>query len=231
MGGDFQFVDIIFFAMIAAFLVIRLRGVLGRRDGFDNHDGDKQNLFNHSKSSKDDDDTDTENVIKLPDQETQANSEAEVVEDPLAKGLAEIGNRDPDFSAKELISGACMAFEMILGAYASGDREALEPLLSDEVYGNFVKSINDRKESEETLEYTMIGIKNAEIVEAYMEDSMAYVTVKFVSDQINATRDGNGDVISGNPDMIVKVTDFWTFSRDPNSRNPNWTLVATRSLD
>ncbi len=124
-----------------------------------------------------------------------------------------------------------MAFEMILGAYASGDREALEPLLSDEVYGNFVKSINDRKESEETLEYTMIGIKNAEIVEAYMEDSMAYVTVKFVSDQINATRDGNGDVISGNPDMIVKVTDFWTFSRDPNSRNPNWTLVATRSLD
>ncbi len=86
-------------------------------------------------------------------------------------------------------------------------------------------------EAGETLEDTLVGITSAEIVEAYVDDHTLSITAKFVSEQINATRDENGDVIDGNPNAIIDVTDFWTFARDAKSKNPNWNLVATSSLE
>ncbi|HJP54207.1 MAG TPA: Tim44/TimA family putative adaptor protein, partial [Rhodospirillales bacterium] len=134
---------------------------------------------------------------------------------------------DPD----EFLSGARIAFEVILGAYASGDTGALKPLLNPEVLANFSQAIRDREHSGETLEDTLVGILSTEIVEAYVEGRTVNITIKFVSEQINATRDENGDVIDGNPNAVIDVTDFWTFARDTKSSDPNWALVATSSLE
>jgi predicted lipid-binding transport protein (Tim44 family) len=120
---------------------------------------------------------------------------------------------------------------MILDAYAKGDSQTLKPLLNPEVFANFSQAIRDREQAGETLEDTLVGIKSAEIVEAYLDGRTVNVTVKFVSEQINVTRDESGDVVDGNPNAVIEVTDFWTFARDAKSRDPNWTLVATNSLD
>ncbi|MEQ8195511.1 MAG: Tim44/TimA family putative adaptor protein [Rhodospirillales bacterium] len=234
MGDGFQFFDIILFAMIAAFLVLRLRSVLGRRDG---HDGSgHRDPFSRRQTA----DKKEDNVIPLPDK-TGADIEPDVDVDivdapaadngPLAKGVRDIQRVDPSFTVKEFLSGAKIAFEMILASFAKGDRGALKPLLSPDVFANFEKAIKDREDAEETLDYTLIGIKSADALEVYMEGTAAHLTVKFVSEQVNAIKDKDGKVIDGDPDRIVEVTDFWTFSRDTKSRNPNWTLTATRSLE
>ena len=235
MGEGFQFIDIIFFAMIAAFLVLRLRGVLGRRNG---HQGKIQNPFKNRPSEHQDN-----NIIAMPDQTDPHDDEGAVKEsaldsgdvgesdDPMVRGLMEIQRADPDFDAEEFISGSKIAFELILGAYASGEAGTLKPLLSSEVFADFSQAIRDREQAGETLEDTLVGIKSADIVEAYLEDGTINITTKFISDQINATRDENGDVVDGDPNSVIEVTDFWTFARDTKSRDPNWTLIATSSLD
>ena len=232
MSEGFQFIDIIFFAMIAAFLVLRLRGVLGRRDG---HQGKTHNPFKNRPSEKQDN-----NIIAMPDRTDPYADESPLKEsaldagesdDPMVRGLMEIQRANPDFDSEDFISGSKIAFELILGAYASGDTGTLKPLLSPEVLANFSRAIRDREQAGETLEDTLVGIKSADIVEAYLEGRMVNITIKFFSDQINATRDENGDVVDGNPNAVIEVTDFWTFARDTKSRNPNWTLIATSSLD
>jgi len=232
MDEGFQFIDIIFFAMIAAFLVLRLRGVLGRRDG---HQGKIQNPFKNRPSEQQDN-----NVIAMPDRIDPDADEGALKEsaldagesdDPIVQGLMEIQRANPDFDSEDFISGSKIAFELILDAYSSGDAGTLKPLLSAEVFADFSQAIRDREQAGETLEDTLVGIKSADIVEAYLEDRTVNITTKFISEQINATRDENGDVVDGNPNAVIEVTDFWTFARDAKSRNPNWTLIATSSLD
>ena len=232
MGEGFQFIDIIFFAMIAAFLVLRLRSVLGRRDGNENQ------LRNRFKAHQDDQSDD--NVVELPDQSESSSDDEDPEDSPLDayeddeqlfRGLSKIMETDPRFQPDEFLSGSRMAFELILGAYAEGDTGTLKPLLSPEVYANFSQVIRKREQNGETLEDTLVGIKSADIVEAYVENKTANINVKFVSEQINATRDENGDVVDGDPNAVVKGVDFWTFARHTKSRDPNWTLVATSSLD
>ncbi len=235
MSDGFQFIDIIFFAMIAAFLVLRLRGVLGRRDG---HEGNFRDTFkNRDKKPQDnnvvpfsdqDDPPSEEDTLDIDDPDADPDADAD---DPLSQGLEQIMRTDLAFQPEEFISGAKIAFELIIEAFAAGDSGALKPLLNAEVFANFSQAIRDREQAGETLEDTLIGIKSAEIVEAYVEDEASNVTVKFVSEQINATRDEDGNVIDGNPNAVIDVTDFWTFARDIKSRDPNWILVATSSLD
>ena len=138
---------------------------------------------------------------------------------------------DPSFDPDGFASGARAAFEMILDAFATGDTGVLKSMLSPDVFANFQHAIRSRQEAGETLKYTLVGIRKAEIVEAYMDGRNASVTVKFVSEQINATLNREGAVISGDLNKVVDVTDFWTFQRDTRSRDPNWALVATRSSD
>ncbi len=236
MGESFQFIDIIFFAMIAAFLVLRLRGVLGRRDG---HQGRFRDPFKNRKN-KQQQETPDDNVVPLPDRaeplsKTSTEKESPIDtgedDDPLAQGLNRIRSLDPNFDSEEFLSGARIAFEVILGAYASGDTGALKPLLNPEVFANFSQAIRDREQAGEILEDTLVGITSVEIVEAHVEDRTVNVTAKFVSEQINATRDESGDIVDGNPNAVIDVTDFWTFARDTKSSDPNWTLVATSSLE
>ena len=229
MSDGLPFFDIILFAMIAAFLVLRLRSVLGRRDG---HKGRNRNPFARSLPEEQAD----EKVVHLPDArdadaDAEAAAEGDDAEGDLAAGFREIKAADRGFEPTEILSGARIAFELVLSAYASADTGALKTLLSAEVLGNFTRSIREREAAGETMEHTLVGIKSADIVEAFLDGGTAHVTVKFVTDQANVTRDANGEVVDGDPSAVTEVTDFWTFARDTQSRDPNWTLVATRSLD
>lgn len=237
MGNGFQFIDIILFAMIAAFLIFRLRRVLGRRDG---HEGGYRDPFKPAddETAVEADEQPDDNVVQLPDRSDEEEAAAAAAaepeptgDDPLSQGLARIREADGAFDRDGFIAGARAAFEMILGAYASGDTATLENLLSPEVYGNFAQAIRDREAAGEVLEDTLVGIDEAQIVEAGVENHHAFITVKFVSEQVNVTRDEDGAVVDGDPNAVITVTDFWTFSRDTRSDDPNWTLVATRSLD
>lgn len=234
--GGFQFIDIILFAMIAAFLALRLRSVLGRRDG---HEGGFRDPFKPaSDKPKPANGEADDNVVRLPERGADAEAaEAEKIkaaahgDETLAAGLTQVRVADPSFDPDGFASGARAAFEMILDAFATGDTGVLKSMLSPEVFANFQHAIRSRQEAGETLKYTLVGIRKAEIVEAYMDGRNASVTVKFVSEQINATLNREGAVISGDLNKVVDVTDFWTFQRDTRSRDPNWALVATRSSD
>jgi predicted lipid-binding transport protein (Tim44 family) len=231
MSQGFQFFDIILFAMIAIFLILRLRNALGRRDG---HEGGFTDVFNRKADKKQADDngaTDNNNVVQLPDATADEDTEPAEPATPLEAGIAGIAAASGGFDTEEFASGARIAFELILGSYASGDSKALKPLLSPEVYANFEHSIREREAASQTMEETLVGIRKAEVVEAYLEGTVANVTVKFISDQVHALSNAEGEVVDGDPNRIIDVTDYWTFARDTRSGDPNWALVATRSQD
>ena len=233
MGEGFQFLDIILFALVAGFLILRLRSVLGRRDGHQTRDPDPF-------AARPKPEPDGDKVVPLPDRNGRSAdapapgeqaSPAGTPKTPLEVGLTQIGIADPRFDPQEFTSGARIAFELILAAFAAGDREALKPLLSPEVYGNFDESIRHRQAASQRLETKLVSIKSCEIAEAYMAGRTAHVTVKFVSEQISAVYDAGGIVVEGNSTQITTVTDFWTFARDTRSSDPNWALVATATAD
>ncbi len=233
MGEGFQFLDIILFAVVAGFLILRLRSVLGRRDGHQNRNPDP--FAPRPKPEPGD-----EKVVHLPDRNERPVDAARPVEaptvaagpkGPLEVGLTQIGVADPRFDPQEFASGARIAFELILNAFAAGDRDALRPLLSPEVYANFDESIRQRQAGGQRLETKLVAMKSSDITEAYMAGRTAHVTVKFVTEQISALYDASGTVIEGNPTQVIDVTDFWTFARDTRSSDPNWALVATGTAD
>lgn len=228
--------------VIAVFILLKLRSVLGQRTGHQK----PEDFFGAEKKKKsnweDDVDSDNDNVVKLPKRDGEGNAEVEeknqkVQEiDKLAKprtklnrGLKEILASDPAFSAKEFLSGAGMAYEMIVNAFADGDKRSLQNLLSREVYEGFESVIDGRAKSGETVKSSFVGIDASEIHHAELQDSLANVTVRFESQIISATFDKDGKLIEGDESEIVRVTDIWTFSRDTRSRDPNWKLIATEA--
>jgi predicted lipid-binding transport protein (Tim44 family) len=116
---------------------------------------------------------------------------------------------------------------MIVDAFARGDTEALRPLLADDVYAGFKEAIEQRQAADETLETEVVAIKQADAVEARLDGTWALVTVRFVSDQVNVTRDAEGNIVDGDPEQLAEIVDLWTFGRDTASRDPNWELVST----
>ena len=236
MGSSFQFIDIILFAMIAVFLILRLRNVLGRRDG---HEGGHRDPFGSNVSVEEVSDGQDKKIIQLPDgsdendfsgneDDTSSSVDGNAA---LAAGIAEIQRLNNTFNTEDFLVGARVAFEMVLEGYSNHDRKILENLLSPEVLANFLSAIDEREKAGHVLEDTLVGINKSEIVEAYIEGEMAQVTVKFVSEQINVVRDSEGQIASGNPNEVINVVDLWTFARDIRSTDPNWALVATHSLD
>ena len=147
----------------------------------------------------------------------------------VAEKLQALARADRSFDPKHFMQGAKAAYEMIVTAFAEGDRKALKQLLSREVFDSFSAAIGERERNGETVEFKFVGISNAEIIDAELAGKMANITVKFVSDLITATRNRAGEVVDGDPTQIRDVTDIWTFSRDVTSRDPNWRLVATSS--
>ena len=223
MGDGFHFLDIVLFAMVAAFLVLRLRSVLGKRTG---HEQPRQDPISQRNQETEADG----NVVELPNRQRETDPMADLdPDDPLTAGISEIREADGSFDPGGFANGARGAFEMIVQGFAEGDRDNLQMLLAEDVYENFEAAIDEREEAEETLESTIIGIKSADVIEAGMDGQNAMVTVKFVSEQVNVTRDSEDRIIDGDPNQVTEITDIWTFSRDTKSRDPNWKLVETRS--
>ncbi len=225
MGDGFQLLDILFFAMIAVFLVMRLRNVLGRRTGHER------------RRDQNDGESGGDKVVTLPDRsrperagDAAADEPApEPTADPLQAGLARIRAAGGDFDPDQFLVGARAAFDLIVNAFAASDTATLRPLLSDEVFENFNSATKARAKAKHTLETTVVGLRSAEIIEAELQGRIALVTVKIVSEQVNVTRDADGAVVEGDPTAVAVVTDIWTFARNTRARDPNWTLVATRS--
>ena len=226
--GD-GFLDLILFAMIAAFLVFRLRSVLGRRTGHERPPPDPLVQRPGEPPPKDPKDNDVDLHDRTEPVEQDETLAAEDSDDPLVAGVAQVRSADPSFSPDTFCTGAQAAFEMVVQAFAEGDLKTLRSLLNDEVYENFSVAVKQRQEAEEELETTVISIKNADLLEARVEGRMAFVTLKFQSEQVNITRDKSGEVVDGDPTQVTTVTDIWTFARNTRARDPNWTLVETRS--
>ena len=223
MGEGFYFIDILIFAMIAAFLVYRLRGVLGRRHG---EERQRPNPYTSRPGQEAGD-----NVVTLPDRaRVPVDVPPPAPDEPysLAAGIAQIQANDPTFDEKGFVQGAKAAFGMIVTAFAQGDTPTLRPLLSDDVYDNFATAIRSRQSSGESLETRVVNIQDADLIEARMDGRTAFVTVTFISEQINVTRDKDGNIVDGDPEQPLEVVDIWTFARNTRSRNPNWTLIETR---
>ena len=218
--------------MVAAFLVLRLRSVLGKKTG---HQEPRQDPISRRQQDAQKDG----NVVELPNRHKDgADDMAEPLDDPvanldpndpLASGITQIRIADSSFHPVEFANGARAAFEMIVQAFAEGDTKTLENLLAEDVFENFNEAIIARREANEKLETTIIGIGAADVVEAAMDGSNAMVTVKFVSEQVNVTHDAEGRVVDGDPNQVTEITDIWTFSRDTKSSDPNWKLVETSS--
>jgi len=217
--GDYQYLDIVLFAVIAGFLILRLRSVLGRRTGNER----RRDPYVPSKP-----DSTPENVVSLPRGRPFGPPPANPAA-PISGPAARLKAADPHFDEAAFLGGARGAFEIIVNAFAKGDTAALQPLLSDAVYASFAEAIRHRLAQHETLETNLLAIKAIELTDGEIENDTALATVKFVSDQTNVTRAVDGSVVDGNPERVMEKTDIWTFSRALRSRDPNWTLVATHS--
>jgi len=217
MGDGFNVLEILLLAMVAGFIVLRLRSVLGRRTGAEPRRPPMAGQPGAERAPG--------NVIPLPGRPAPA---PETFEGPAAAGLGKIRSADPAFNPGDFLNGAKGAYEMIVTAFAKGDIATLRSLLGDEVYRSFAAAIEQRQGRGETQETTLVGIKEAEIVEADVTGSrMAEVTVRFVSELVNATRDKAGQLIAGNPNAVEETIDIWTFARNLRSSDPNWQLIAT----
>ena len=217
-------IDILIFALIAVFLIFRLRSVLGRRTG--DEDGRPNPYAGRGQPRIKETDDGGDNVVTLPGRARQQIEETPAVEGNA--GLTQIRIADPGFDDREFLRGARMAFGMIVDAYAGSDTETLRPLLSDELFGDFDSAIRDRIEAGETLETRVERIESAEITDARVDDGTAFITVKFVSTQVNLTRDVQGTIIDGSVEP-GEATDLWTFARPTSTTDPNWFLVETRT--
>lgn len=219
--GD-QVIDIILFAMIAAFLVFRLWNVLGRRTGNERTPAEPPRPIAGSVAPRT---SVADNVVALPDRSRP--TPAARPSNPLETGLAQIAAADPHFRPDGFIDGARHAFDLIVKSYADGDTATLRPLLSDEVYDVFAEAIRHRLATKETVETRVVTMRDPEPVEARLDGRTASVTIKFVSSQISATRTADGKIVDGDADRAVEHTDFWTFSRNVRASDPNWILVST----
>jgi predicted lipid-binding transport protein (Tim44 family) len=232
MSDGFAYLDILFFAMVAAFIAFRLRGVLGRKTG---HERPRVDPISRRTAARGND-----NVVPLPErgaapppspEEAAAAAAAAATPngqgDPAMAGVAAIKRVDPAFDLDHFLQGARAAFAMIVEAYAKGDKAALRPLLADEVFAQFSGAIDGRERAGHVLSTELVATSGAELAAAGLQGGRARVTVRFTSEQINVTRDAAGNVVEGDPRQIETIVDVWTFERDTRSRDPNWQLVET----
>lgn len=226
--------------VLAVFIFLRLRSVLGTRTGNERR---PQDPFVGRPQP---DPTGNDKVVQMPQRtsEPQGQQPPTGVEEPegerwagvaepgsaVAHGLDRIANEEQGFDAKGFVGGARAAYEMIVTAFAAGDRKTLKPLLAREVFESFSAAIADRENRGETVESNFVSIEKSEIVEADTVGKTAQLTVRFVSKLISATRDKAGVVIDGSPTEIADLVDVWTFARDLNSRDPNWRLISTEPV-
>lgn len=218
--------DLIIFAAIALFFIIRLGSTLGKRTGHQKptqFPGTTNAPEPDQGSSHDNDD----NVVRLPTDFEPPEEESTAFKGPAGEALRDISDADANFEPDGFLQGATAAFEMIVNAYAEGDRKTLKQLLDKPTYESFSGAIDAREEAGHRMEDTLVGVDSASISSAVMEGDVASVTVRFVSQQVNVTYDSEGRVVDGDPTTVETVSDIWTFARTVTSGDPNWELVET----
>ena len=198
MDNSFEYLDIIILALIAGFIILRLRTILGRRTGHE------KKIFNNPSSKR----------------ATQKNTESKVVN--LSSSKLD------DAAKEQFIKGAKAAYEMIITSFAKGDKKTLKPLLNKEIYQNFSDEIDYKKKENVKSELTFVGVKSAEIKNFEKNNNVYTFTVNFVSEIITCKKDKNNKIIDGSPDIIKTVNDVWKFSKNMWSNSPNWYLVETQ---
>jgi predicted lipid-binding transport protein (Tim44 family) len=233
-----QFLDIynIIFLVLALAIILRLRSVLGRKTGSERPPFDPYANRDRAEPPPPPRGTD-DNVIVMPRPGMPAPPPVPgdpvdpAKESPLDRALRTILSADRTFDRENFLRGARMAYEMIVTAFAMGDRKQLKGLLSREVYEGFVAAIDEREKRGEKVETTFVGIDKADIVEAALKGQQAQLTVRFLCHLITVTRDRAGAVIDGDPSKVSELVDVWTFERNVASNDPTWLLVATKSPD
>lgn len=222
MGASGGFpIDLILFGMIAAFLVLRLRSILGKRQGFERPPEVPQRpelrLVEDTPPPVPPSAEPETASRTLPEPQTQA-----------GRALVAMQSVDSGFTPDRFLQGAEMAFRMIVAAFAAGDRDALRPLLSDDTMAAFDGAISAREQAGETQRTEIRAIGSATIENAELRGGQASITVAFVSDQVNITLGPDGQPVAGT-DAVTEIKDLWTFERDLGSPDPTWRLVAARS--
>ncbi len=223
-------------AGVAIFVLWRLRSVLGQRTGTERPPTDL--TLGRGKPASD---AVPANVLEFPKVKTDpekivnAESEKPVWEGfapagtALATDLEKLSQSDSGFTPKAFLSGAKLAYEMIVEAFAKGDKPALKNLLSKDVLDGFSKAIDTRQKTGEKLDFQFVGFEKADFLIVALSGKRATITVKFISEMISATYDKSGVLIDGDPKEVRDITDIWSFERDVSQKDPNWRVVSTET--
>jgi predicted lipid-binding transport protein (Tim44 family) len=220
MSGGFP-IDLILFAMVAAFLVLRLRSVLGKRQGFERPPA-AQGLPDARSARVE---AVTEEIAPAPHSGTPRTLPP--ASSPAGQALSRIAATDRAFEPNAFLDGAEGAFRMIVTAFAQGDRQTLRGLLSDDTYAGFEQAVTARETAGESQRTEIRAMQELAIEGAALNGNTAEVTVRFVSDQVNITTK-NQEIVAG-ADAVTEVIDIWTFQRDVSQKDPTWKLTSTRS--
>lgn len=208
MSGGIPYIDILIFAVIAIFLGLRLNSVLGKRTGFEDNSPRDQEMVTALSEKRPVDDSSIMN----------------------GSGIDALQKADPSFGEKDFIGGASAAYEMILGHFASGDMDSLRPLLSYEMNSSFSEAIRERQKAGEELSIELVKLETAQITGVQLVEGLATVSVEFKSQQKRMLKNDEGQLIDGDPETVETFIDRWSFERDVSSRDPNWLLVETESV-
>lgn len=241
MQDAFDFSTIIF-VCLAVFVIWKLRSVLGQKTGSEQppqeltrNDQSQETRRDSWQNQSDTPRADNDQIITLPPRQTLNEMNKDrwkgIAEPgtPLADTLDRMAALEPSLDVKGFLEGAKIAYEMVVTAFASGDRNQLKNLLTKEVYDGFDHALKEREDRGEKVETTFVSIDKNELVEAELTGREARLTVKFLSKLISVTRDGEGKVIDGSADSVTDIADIWTFSRELGSSDPTWLLAATES--
>lgn len=211
-------VQLLVLAAIAVFLILRLRNVLGTRDGFEPRPDapaqpqKREHNFEVIDGSPDPD------IADHTDPDGRA-----------GKALAAMKRIEPDFSVGDFMGGGRQAYEMILMGFENGEMEEIKPFLSADVYDSFDSVVQARAEQGLTVEAQFVGLRKLELADAMFDEANneAEITLRFMGELTSAVRDQDGELVEGDPNIIKKQKDVWTFARIMGSDDPNWQLVAT----
>lgn len=232
MGEEFQYADLIFLALVAAFVLLRLRSTLGRKIGFDGNGEDTTNRPRSLRNMLGSEIPSEERAALIQQQQEEEEREERAavttgVQGAAQEALAKIYAIDPHFSVREFLSGAKTAYDMVIEAFEKGDVSTLKILMSPEVFRGFEDAIEARATSETRTETTLVAIRSAQIVSVELKNTQVGLTVKFISEQIHLVRNRNGDIVEGDASNPETVEQEWVFERDTRSRDPNWMIVET----
>ena len=203
MQLSLPFIDIIIFAIIAIFLVYRLKSILGQ-----NSEGNKQN------NKIDLDKKHFSNVVNLGNKKLNTNKDT-------------ISSVDPSFNEKEFLQGAQNFFQMVINCFVKGDLKDVVNFIDDRLIKNFQSVIDERLVDEETLKIDVVNINSIEIKDVKTLKNFLRVSVLFETEQIKVLKDNKGKIIDGDQKNTILVRDLWTFEKKIKSKDINWKLVET----